>query len=324
MAPRQWTCLARTAQFEATPRESDPRSTADAQRAPVRIRYARNRNPGQQKTRHAVRRGFWKLPDFAFSRGKRSLRPPSSSSGRRSVLCCVLSCCSYSLASAGNVCWAKPNHGFFSCQQPGATFFGGRLRRHTAASPWCVHAGQACASRVQHRVRNAFAKTPGFFAVLCFRSSVFARVVACRQGSAMMPLASCRGHRNRLASRCSQPARWRVAQADLRESARTPSPPRMRRRGANSVLEACSKAIATCRSRLEVASRRGRFRSVQNRAARIARPPDRNTRTDPAAKNKTGRTLAAGLGCLSPQLATALLSPVLPTVRRSRPGRAVR
>ena len=166
MAPRQWTCLARTAQFEATPRESDPRSTADAQRAPVRIRYARNRNPGQQKTRHAVRRGFWKLPDFAFSRGKRSLRPPSSSSGRRSVLCCVLSCCSYSLASAGNVCWAKPNHGFFSCQQPGATFFRRRRRRRRAESPRRVAAAQACASRAQRSMRNACAKTPGFFAVL--------------------------------------------------------------------------------------------------------------------------------------------------------------
>ena len=39
------------------------------------------------------------------------------------VSCCRLSRCACSLASAGNVCWAKPNHGFFHCQQPVAIFF---------------------------------------------------------------------------------------------------------------------------------------------------------------------------------------------------------
>ena len=43
--------------------------------------------------------------------------------------CCRLSRCACSLASAGNVCWAKPNHGFFHCQQPVAIFFRAR-RRH--------------------------------------------------------------------------------------------------------------------------------------------------------------------------------------------------
>ena len=37
--------------------------------------------------------------------------------------CFRLSRCAHSLASAGNVCWAKPNHGFFHCQQPVAIFF---------------------------------------------------------------------------------------------------------------------------------------------------------------------------------------------------------
>ncbi len=49
MAPRQWTYLARTAQFEATPRESDPRSTAGAQGAPGRIRHARRNGAGNKK-----------------------------------------------------------------------------------------------------------------------------------------------------------------------------------------------------------------------------------------------------------------------------------
>ena len=42
--------------------------------------------------------------------------------------CCRLSRCACSLASAGNVCWAKPNHGFFHCQQPVAIFFDARTR----------------------------------------------------------------------------------------------------------------------------------------------------------------------------------------------------
>lgn len=33
--------------------------------------------------------------------------------------------CACSLASAGNVCWAKPNHAFFRCQQSFAKFFSG-------------------------------------------------------------------------------------------------------------------------------------------------------------------------------------------------------
>ena len=49
-----------------------------------------------------------------------------------STVCCCgwrcLSCCRrsrfvLSLASVGNVCWAKPNHGFFNCQQPDAKKF---------------------------------------------------------------------------------------------------------------------------------------------------------------------------------------------------------
>lgn len=48
---------------------------------------------------------------------------------RSCAWCCRLSRCACSLASAGNVCWAKPNHGFFHCQQPVAIFFHAR-RRH--------------------------------------------------------------------------------------------------------------------------------------------------------------------------------------------------
>ena len=50
-------------------------------------------------------------------------------SGRRSVLYYALSGWLCSLASAGNVCLAKPNHGFSECQQPRAIFFSCRRRR---------------------------------------------------------------------------------------------------------------------------------------------------------------------------------------------------
>lgn len=40
--------------------------------------------------------------------------------------CCRLSRCVCSLSSAGGVCWAKPNHAFFNCQQPVDVFFRAR------------------------------------------------------------------------------------------------------------------------------------------------------------------------------------------------------
>jgi len=321
MAPRQWTCLARTAQFEATPRESDPRSTADARRAPVRIRYARIRNPGQQKTRHAVRRGFWKLPDFAFSRGKRGLRPPSSSSGRRSVLCCVLSCCSYSLASAGNVCWAKPNHGFFSCQQPGATFFRRARRRRAAASPRRGVTKQACTTRAQRIARNACAKTPVFFAVLCLRSCVRMRGDERCDGSVAMPLMAARGHRNGFASRCSRRVPWRVAQADLRKSARTPLASRVPLRGADRMFEGDCDASPATRSRVANQPIVAHGIEVPSGGAstnRCACPTFRPAKTKPAARGGRSSVLVAA------SRRQRLLSPALPAIRRSRPGRAAR
>lgn len=85
-------------------------------------------NAGKQKpgARYADRVGWSAWPACArcaFSRGKRTLLPPCRLPGRRSVLCRELSRCLYSLASAGDVCWAKPNHAFSGCQQPCSFFF---------------------------------------------------------------------------------------------------------------------------------------------------------------------------------------------------------
>ena len=233
-------------------------------------------------------------------------------------MCCVLSCCSYSLASAGNVCWAKPNHGFFSCQQPGAIFFRQAHGRRRPASPRRADAEQARASRVQRSARDACAKTPVFFAVLCLRVSVRMRVAECGEGSMTMTLMTSRGLRNRFSSRCARRAPWRVAQADLRKSARTPLPSRTPRRDAHRVFEDDSDApLAT------------RIRGADDPSARhgIATPPigtsDESMRAGcVSGRRKTNRPhMAAGVRSSSPQPGdSALLSPALPAVPRNRPG----
>ena len=58
-----------------------------------------------------------------FSRGRRCLRPPYEVSGRRSELCRAFSFRSDSLVVVATCVGAKPNHGFFHCQHPAATFF---------------------------------------------------------------------------------------------------------------------------------------------------------------------------------------------------------
>lgn len=126
------------AQYSTTPRESDPRATASARRAPERIRgmpasvpawfgggghldatwgkcpfQTRNRplawRPSKTGCGCAGKR-------VSFFRGRRRLSPPSCTSGRSSLLPGVWSSSLFSLASAGRVCWAKPNHAFFDCQ----------------------------------------------------------------------------------------------------------------------------------------------------------------------------------------------------------------
>ena len=98
-------------------------------------------------------------------------RPPSSTfrhRGRSSVLCCLLSRRACSLSSAGNVCWAKPNHGFFHCQQPVANFFHRNARanaqRHPRARPHRIdanHAGCGCVDAAM-RCMQALARPAAF------------------------------------------------------------------------------------------------------------------------------------------------------------------
>ena len=65
----------------------------------------------------------------SLSPGRCCPLPPSGISGRRASSCCALSGFFDSLSSAGRVCWAKPNHGFFRCQHFGGIIFALRPRR---------------------------------------------------------------------------------------------------------------------------------------------------------------------------------------------------
>lgn len=77
-------------------------------------------------------------------------------------MCCALSLLSISLASAGNVCCAKPNHAFFRCQHLVAIFFRARRRRGRLA--FAVRAARGAAMRCCIRGRSVrVASKPLFF-----------------------------------------------------------------------------------------------------------------------------------------------------------------
>ena len=144
------------AQYSTTPRESDPRATASARCAPERILCMQASLPawtGGLRRRNTVFRNLlprtWNRPlvqrpttmrsgeswkRFCFSRGRRRLSPPLCTSGRSSLLPGAWSSLPFSLASAGTVCWAKPNHGFFHCQHFCNTNVPGRSRGKRRAS----------------------------------------------------------------------------------------------------------------------------------------------------------------------------------------------
>ena len=84
-------------------------------------------------------------------------------SGRSSISYRALSRCLVSLASAGSVCCAKPNHGFSGCQQASATF-SRRLPRTLKRTAFPLH--RACVSH--YPAHGHFANT-GVAAGLCFQ-----------------------------------------------------------------------------------------------------------------------------------------------------------
>ena len=75
-------------------------------------------------------------------------------SGRSSISYRALSRCLVSLASAGSVCCAKPNHGFSGCQQASATF-SRRLSRTRKRAALALH--HACV--LHYPAHGPFANT---------------------------------------------------------------------------------------------------------------------------------------------------------------------
>lgn len=144
--------------------------------------------------------------------------PPSRLPGRRASLCCSMSGFFDSLSSAGHVCWAKPNHGFFQCQHLGAIIF--MRPRAPAGRSWPTGL-RRCRLHVRRRTaitRKHFNES-AFFQRFCFARSRMQqqRMVARRDAR------SAAAHARR---RCSTPknnswqhADFRVAQSDLRRTA---------------------------------------------------------------------------------------------------------
>ena len=132
----------------------------------MRCRHARSAqgqpepSPAQQKTCGAERGRFraWPPPGRT-TRLRGSDRLPASTVahiGRSCVPCFRSSRRVCPLAPAGNVCWAKPNHAFFQCQQSFAKFFAAPIRHVVATScngrdtalPASLQRLHACRARV--------------------------------------------------------------------------------------------------------------------------------------------------------------------------------
>jgi len=148
-----------------------------ARGGPTRVRAAargwgRWRSHGKQKPDPLAANRVACDHSFAFWRGAFSQRtgrqrPPFCSSGRRSVFYCALSRLFYSLSSAGNVCWAKPNHGFSTCQQPDAIFFWPGSRPELRAWPRRSSKMSSCVARVALRTLSACTESTYFQGLYC-------------------------------------------------------------------------------------------------------------------------------------------------------------
>ena len=123
---------------------------------------AARRGGGNKKP--ASRRGAGRCPGIvrSLSPGRCCPRPPSGISGRRASLCCTLSGFFDSLSSAGHVCWAKPNHGFFQCQHFAAIIFDAARGRRPRWSPAQTLCGLRAHGRERRRRRFALHESAFF------------------------------------------------------------------------------------------------------------------------------------------------------------------
>ena len=99
------------------------------------------------RTRSGQRYGSWRSVSSWFLRRMRCLRPPFWSCWWRCLRCWRLSRCVCSLASAGNLCCAKPNHAFFHCQQARKIFFQSPARNDHHRRTWMSCAYRSARAR---------------------------------------------------------------------------------------------------------------------------------------------------------------------------------
>ena len=133
-------------------------------------------------------------------------------------MCCALSRLLISLASAGCVCWAKPNHGFFHCQQPDAIFFPSRpgaIPRRRRRS----HSANGRRTRLDSgAILSIIKKRRVFKHSFCIASACVSRACILHLPR-VDPVRSCHQRTCTLKNIFRQRRRLRVAQADLRKTA---------------------------------------------------------------------------------------------------------
>lgn len=205
-------------------------------------------------------------------------------------MCCVLSRWVFSLSSAGNVCWAKPNHAFYDCQQPGRFFFGAASRERRA---------ELAARALRKPARASTRSSPASFVIAetqAWRGFQRAHVFSSRV------FATTRDARERSRGRCRAPVPeekiplhggrgFRVAQARLRESARTFFGLDRRAAAVEAVVDADRRAIGDAARRGAHRTRAAESAATSQRARRVGDTTVRRPGFAGARRARSRRTL---------------------------------
>ena len=269
-------------------------------------------------------------------------------------MCRGLSRCLCSLSSAGDVCWAKPNHAFSDCQQLRSFFFQAGRRGVIALTD------PSGASNDDDDGRDLAAPPTGISQTALFKgfdktrrrwNAFDAAIASMRRGRDGRPSRVCEAPKKNL----RRHPRFASHHPDLRESARTPTtPPRHcddRRRRSRTSHRACRRHLRdardanerwTCaaasepRRRCSTARRERAGHRVANTPRHRCRPIAASTLTRPSPvatrlawrKNKSGRTWRpVPVACDSRvvrERRTRISGLLLPAARRSRPDPAAR
>ena len=233
-------------------------------------------------------------------------------------MCRELSRCLYSLSSAGDVCWAKPNHAFSDCQQLRSFFFQAGRRGVIAladgsGAPNDDNDGRDLAASPTRISQTALFK--GFAKTHRHRNVLRAAIASVRRG------------RHRRSSRVHwapkknlrRHPRFASHHTDLRESARTPSTPRRH-------CDECRKTFANIASGMS--SKLRGARDATDRSTCTASSAPRRRCSKPRGE-RVGHRVAKTLRHLCRPVAAAALTRPSPiatrrTCRKNKTGRTWR